>query len=219
MTNEAFSVLSNLNKPPTGFENLTFRDWCKLDEKVSQTVIDQFASHCQHMQELQIDGFLLESETDRKNMCDLVAKIFDSQADNQMKRLEIYSFYNKEEMLELADEDKTLIDSIVRSGQTNLTNLHLYKNMTWWGDSEASEHLCTSIQNQTTLKELVLSHNTMSSSLTEQLLSAVLESASLATIEVIYMINSADFSSDRSCTLLMQLVDRAPVLKYCDIKD
>ena len=88
-------------------------------------MIDQFASHCQHMQELQIDGFLLESETDRKNMCDLVAKIFDSQADNQMKRLEIYSFYNKEEMLELADEDKTLINSIVHSCQTNLTDLNL----------------------------------------------------------------------------------------------
>ena len=59
----------------------------------------------------------------------------------------------------------------------------------------------------------------MSGSLTEQVLSALLESASLATIEVIYMIGSTDFSSDKACTLMMQLVDRAPVLMECSIQD
>ena len=59
----------------------------------------------------------------------------------------------------------------------------------------------------------------MSSSLTEQVLSAMLESASLATIKYIFMSGYADFSSDSACTLLMQLIDRAPVLMECSIQD
>ena len=47
-------------------------------------MIDQFASHCQHLQELFIDGDDLETETDKKNLCDLAAKILYAQEDTKM---------------------------------------------------------------------------------------------------------------------------------------
>ena len=46
VTNEALSVLSALQKPPTGFSKLKFDEWKTLGEKVSPTVIEQFAQHC-----------------------------------------------------------------------------------------------------------------------------------------------------------------------------
>ena len=41
VTSEALSVISKLNKPVTGFEKLTL-GFAKLDEKLSETVLDQF---------------------------------------------------------------------------------------------------------------------------------------------------------------------------------
>ena len=57
----------------------------------------------------------------------------------------------------------------------------------------------------------------MNSGTTEQMLSAVLESGSMATIKTIELFNTADFSSERACTLLAQLVDRAPQLERISI--
>ena len=57
----------------------------------------------------------------------------------------------------------------------------------------------------------------MSSHATEQVLSAVLESESIDTIESIKMDFSADFSSGRACSLLAQLIDSAPMLKEISI--
>ena len=54
----------------------------------------------------------------------------------------------------------------------------------------------------------------MSSCATEQVLSFVIESASIATIEEIEL-GSANFESDRTCTLLAQLIDIALNLKIC----
>ena len=58
-----------------------------------------------------------------------------------------------------------------------------------------------------------MTSNAMNSSTTEQVLSAVLESGSMATIKAVDLFNTADFSSERACTLLAQLVDRAPLLE------
>ena len=55
----------------------------------------------------------------------------------------------------------------------------------------------------------------MSSTATEQVLSTVLESPSIATIEKVDMEWSADFSSDRACTLVAQLIDSAHKLDEC----
>ena len=59
--------------------------------------------------------------------------------------------------------------------------------------------------------------NYMSSSATEQVLSALLKSASIATIKEIRMEGSADFTSDRACFLLAQLIDSATMLEKCNI--
>ena len=49
VTSEALSVLSTLNKPPTGFRKLSFYHWWKLDTEVSPTVVDQFLEHCRNL--------------------------------------------------------------------------------------------------------------------------------------------------------------------------
>ena len=56
MTNEVLSVLATLNKPSNGFDKITFTEWYTLDSKLSQTVVDQFSTHCRHLKELEIDG-------------------------------------------------------------------------------------------------------------------------------------------------------------------
>ena len=58
----------------------------------------------------------------------------------------------------------------------------------------------------------------MSSSATEELLSSVLESGSIATVEDVNINMSADLSSDRACTLLAQLIDKAPMLEKCNFR-
>ena len=45
VTNEALSVLSTVNKPETGFKELSMH-FEKLDEKIGPTVVDQFANQC-----------------------------------------------------------------------------------------------------------------------------------------------------------------------------
>ena len=90
VTSEAFSVLSTLNKPPTGFRKLQIYEWWKLGTKVSPTVVDQFLEHCRHLQSLTINAnYLHQHEADRLNMCDLVSKIIDVQADDKLDSLKI----------------------------------------------------------------------------------------------------------------------------------
>ena len=62
-----------------------------------------------------------------------------------MQKLTIKFFRNEVDKKDVKDEDKSFINSIVRSGQTKLTYLNLKANDTWFGDSEATEHLCAFI--------------------------------------------------------------------------
>ena len=88
----------------------------------------------------------------------------------------------------------------------------------WFSDSEARAYLFAFIRDQTSLKELELEWNHMSSSATEELLSTLLESDSIATIKTISLCNSTDLSSDRACTLVAQLIDKAPMLEKLIIR-
>ena len=83
----------------------------------------------------------------------------------------------------------------------------------WFSDSEARAYLFAFIRDQTSLKELELEGNHMRSNATEELLSTMLESGSIATIKTINMCSSSDLSSDRACTLLVQLIDKAKMLE------
>ena len=136
-----------------------------------------------------------------------------------MESLVIRSFTNKEDAHELKTEDKQLIESIIHCGQSHLSILGLAGNQTWWADTEASALFLDFIRDQTALTELYLTCNYFSSSVTEQVLSALLESCGLATLKEIYLNKSAIFSSDEACYLLAQLLDRAPQLATCDIRD
>ena len=79
-------------------------------------------------------------------MCDFASKILDAQADTQMKGLAVDGFTNIDDKQDLKEEDRSLINSIVRSGLTQLVVLSLSDNKTWWGDEEATEHFCEFIK-------------------------------------------------------------------------
>ena len=96
VTNELLSCLATLDKPLTGFSKVTLVDWNTLDEKVSDTVVDQFTQHCRHLIELEIDGKKLNTETDRLNKMDLVARILDAQASDKMQKLTFRCFKNRD---------------------------------------------------------------------------------------------------------------------------
>ena len=74
-------------------------------------------------------------------MMDLAAKMLDVQAEDKMQMLTIRGFTNSEEKIELEDEDKSLINSLVQSNLTQLIELNLSDTKTWWSDTEATEHL------------------------------------------------------------------------------
>ena len=95
VTNEALSVLSALQKPPTGFSKLKFDFWKTLGERVSPTVIDQFAQHCHNLQTLHVSGQELRTEEDRVNLCDLASRMLDVQVEDQMDSLTMIYFANK----------------------------------------------------------------------------------------------------------------------------
>ena len=107
VTNELLSCIAKLDKPLTGFSRVTLVDWDTLDEKVSDTVVDQFTQNCRHLIKLKIDGKKLNTETDRLNKMDLVAKILDAQAEDKMQKLTFRGFKNRdrEKKNELLEED------------------------------------------------------------------------------------------------------------------
>ena len=76
VTSEALSVISKLKKPDIGFESIELR-FCKLEEKVSETVLDQFVQHAKHLKELCIEGYRLG--VDKPNLSDLATKIIEEQ--------------------------------------------------------------------------------------------------------------------------------------------
>ena len=67
VTSESLSVYSKLNKPDTGFEKIVMT-FFKLDEKVSETVVDQFVQHSKNLKQLEIKGLKDLPESDKLNV-------------------------------------------------------------------------------------------------------------------------------------------------------
>ena len=61
-----------------------------MEEKLSDTVLNQFAEHCKHLKEFKVlsddEGF---NDQNRASMMDLVTKILEQQEGNQMERLHL----------------------------------------------------------------------------------------------------------------------------------
>ena len=76
VTSEALSVISKLNKPVTGFEKIELR-FSKLDEKLSDTVLDQFVKSTQQLKVLTLSDQGLP-EIERLNVLELASSIIES---------------------------------------------------------------------------------------------------------------------------------------------
>ena len=90
VTNAVLSILANFNKPLTGFEKLSL-GFSELNEKLSDTIVDRFTSHCRNLKKLH---FFCDfsRESDRLNYCELVVKLFDAQTHNNMQSLGVRGF-------------------------------------------------------------------------------------------------------------------------------
>ena len=63
--------------PDTGFEHLNF-NFDELNEKVSDTVVDQFVQQAKNLQELIISGGDAIPEKDRQNVVELTSRLIEA---------------------------------------------------------------------------------------------------------------------------------------------
>ena len=77
VTSESLYIISKLNKPDTGFALLEF-SFSKLDEKVSETVVDQLVQQTKNLKTLRISGADDLPETDRLNVLDLSSRLIEA---------------------------------------------------------------------------------------------------------------------------------------------
>ena len=59
----------------------------KLDEKVSETVLDQFLHHAKHLDSVMIGGKIDLPEADKLNVVDLASKIIEVQEEASISML------------------------------------------------------------------------------------------------------------------------------------
>lgn len=110
----------------------------KLNEKLSDTVVDRFASQCRNLKKLFFFSNF-SNAADRLNFCELVVKLLDAQAHTNMQELAVRCFSAGGEGVKHSDVDQQVINSIVNSGFNQLSYLDLSLNYSWWQDQEIQE--------------------------------------------------------------------------------
>ena len=125
-----------------------------------------------------------------------------------MERLTISDISSKTDG-EPLQEDMRLINAIVNSGITQLIYLNLYGNDSWFANSEAQSYLMDFIKQQTCLKSLDLHQNYFRSAATTQIISLLIESSCIETMNELIMYYTCDFSSDETCALFASFLDKA----------
>ena len=139
VTSEALSVLSKLKKPDTGFEKVVLI-FEKLDAKVKETVVDQFVRHAKQLKRLFIEGSSDIPDADKVNVADLAIAILEAQEEIHMDKLALKGISSSSDD-EPVTEDRRLINAMVNSGITQLTDLHLSENTSWFAHWETASYL------------------------------------------------------------------------------
>ena len=148
-------------------------EFSKLDERVKETVINQFVRHANHLKELILEGGYRIPEADKGNIANLAAAILEAQEQVHMETLSLRGISSKIDG-EPLPEDMRLINAIVNSGITKLNWLDLSEITSWFSNSEAHLYLIDFIKQQTCLKKLNLRTNVFSSAATTQVFSILL---------------------------------------------
>ena len=85
-----------------------------------------------------------------------------------------------------------------------------------WRTSSNSQALAGFVKRQTRLEQLWLGYNYFNAEATEVVLTAIAQSASMHTIQKLYM-QQSDFSADGACRQLAKIIASAPKLGECYI--
>ena len=119
---------------------------------------------------------------------------------------------------EVTDSDRRLVQALYDSEETQIEDLNLGGNRSWWSDQYLRPSLLNFVKSQTSLATLDLMLAYLSPSDTVDLLSWLCQSSNLATLKEMIMYLTFDFSLDEACELIAQLIDTATCLTECDIK-
>ena len=128
-----------------------------------------------------------------------------------MQKLILYGLSSKSVDVP-TEEDQRLINAIVQSGLTQLKQLNLSENPSWFRHSETQGYLFDFIGEQTCLNRLDLPNNKFDGELTEKVLNTLLQTSNFKTIATIDLMQSCDFSDNKTLELLANFVDQAQQL-------
>ena len=215
MTSESLVVISKLKKPDNGFEILKL-GFCKLDEKISDTAVDQLSQHANQLMRLEIYGEEDLQEADKQNVVDFAAKMVESQECIEELMLENISTDFVEEP---SQEERRLINALLSLNCDKLRYLFLNENPSWFAHNEASSYLFEFIQETTCLLYLEMRDCKMTSEGTGKLFSALLKSESLKIIDFLILDGACDFSADETCSIFANFIDKATKRLFCSIHD
>ena len=112
-----------------------------------------------------------------------------------------------------------IIETMSSSSLAKLTHVNLDYNHEWFGgnENENGQILVDFLGRQTGLQELSLERNYFSSEATDEILSQLVQSPALKTIQKVDLCDSGNFDSDASVEAIATLLATAPVLKEVDI--
>ena len=136
-------------------------EFYKLEEKVKETVVDQFVRHTSQLKELLISAPATMKSSDLVNVADLAAVILEAQEEIHMEKL-CLSGLNRKVVREPLAEERRLINAVVNSGISELLSLDLSSNVQWFAQNESTSYLLDFIKQQTCLKTLLLDWNEIS---------------------------------------------------------
>ena len=150
----------------------------KLVAKVSEKVIDKFVQEAaKHLKELYI---ILNDfpEADKANVADLTSKLIEKQEGLNLEKLNLTRLSNNSNK-EPSVEENRLINAVVQSDLTKLTDLSFFGKMSWFAHSDTQSRLLNFIEKQSCLKFLDLSEAKLSSETTGRLFTILLKTESL----------------------------------------
>ena len=115
-------------------------EFYKLEEKVKETVVEQFVRHTSKLKELIISAPATMISSDLVNVADLAAVILEAQEEIHMEKLCLAGFCRKVIREPLAEE-RRLINAVVNSGISELLSLDLSSNVQWFAQNESTSYL------------------------------------------------------------------------------
>ena len=146
--NETFATFAQLNIPKTGLDEFKLEGVYDLEERLDETVIDQFAVHCKSLIRLSICNMKTKlPKPVYLQVVELATLLVESQEDSRMEELD-FTRMSQEDAEEPVEEEIRLLTSLLDSPITMIKFLHFRGNKEWFANAETAGYLCEFIEGQ-----------------------------------------------------------------------